>query len=124
MRDLEREAEELNLNAQATISAYASSNNGPSSMAVLAQPLIPSSFEAAASSTAAADQLLNNDSETKKKKATHVMYSGPRFKFTRWVTKFPNNILAIVLIYLLVVPFGVQVKDMVINQVRVVYGWI
>lgn len=46
----------------------------------------------------------------------HVMYSGPRFRFTRWVTKFPNNILSIVLVYLLVIPFAFQVKDLVLNQ--------
>jgi uncharacterized membrane protein YdfJ with MMPL/SSD domain len=47
---------------------------------------------------------------------THVMYDGPRFKFTRWVTRFPNNILSIVALYLLVIPLAVVVKDMVINQ--------
>lgn len=46
----------------------------------------------------------------------HVMYSGPRFRFTRWVTKFPNNIIAIICLYVLVIPLGIQVKDMVINQ--------
>ena len=46
----------------------------------------------------------------------HVMYSGPRFRFTRWVTKFPNNIIAIVCLYILVIPLGYQVKDMDINQ--------
>lgn len=46
----------------------------------------------------------------------HVMYSGPRFRFTRWVTKFPNNIFSIILVYLLVIPFAFQVKDIVLNQ--------
>lgn len=52
----------------------------------------------------------------KNKQGVHVMYSGPRFRFTRWVTKFPNNIIAIVCLYILVIPLGYQVKDMVINQ--------
>ena len=46
----------------------------------------------------------------------HVMYFGPRFRFTRWVTRFPNNLAAIALVYVLVVPLAVAIKDMDINQ--------
>ncbi|KAH9255806.1 hypothetical protein BASA81_006207 [Batrachochytrium salamandrivorans] len=59
---------------------------------------------------------LNNQSMEETNTAVHVMYSGPRFRFTRWVTKFPNNIFSIVLVYLLVIPFAFQVKDLVLNQ--------
>jgi len=49
-------------------------------------------------------------------KHIHPMYTGPRFKFTRWVTKYPNNILSIVLVYVLVIPLAFQVRDIDVNQ--------
>ena len=48
--------------------------------------------------------------------ATHVMYSGARFRLTRLITRYPYNILAIFGLYLLVLPLAIVVKDMVINQ--------
>jgi len=47
---------------------------------------------------------------------THVMYSGPRFRFTRWVTRWPNNIIAIIVVYVLLLPLAVSIKDMVVDQ--------
>ena len=50
------------------------------------------------------------------KKLLPLTYLGCRFRFTRWITRFPNNVFSIVLVYILVIPLVFQVRDFVINQ--------
>jgi len=46
----------------------------------------------------------------------HPMYQTVRFRFTRWVTKWPNNVLTIIGLYICVIPLALQAARININE--------
>ncbi|CAK9015042.1 Probable transport protein MmpL10, partial [Durusdinium trenchii] len=62
------------------------------------------------------DAILEHYTSMEETSAVQPMYQTFRFRLTEFLTTFPNNVIAIVLLYLMVLPLALQILRLDVNQ--------